>query len=126
MIPNPNDSGNSYRQNTWTWTKNCIKQTKGDKRTFIENLADEGDKRTFIENLADEKETVAKIQNIAALYKIIKTDAGYFRNSEVPVKHDINGYVITGVAETDPEMEITLRDHFQQRCAKQSSRHSSM
>ena len=48
--------------------------------------------------LADESETAAKTQNIAALYNITKTLAGGFRNSEVPLK-DINGNVITGVAE---------------------------
>ena len=48
--------------------------------------------------LVDEAETAANTQNIAALYNITKTLAGGFRNSEVPVK-DINGNVITGVAE---------------------------
>ena len=33
------------------------------------------------------------------MYKITKTVAGGFRNSEVPVKDDVNKNVITGVAE---------------------------
>ena len=37
------------------------------------------DKRTFIENLADEAETAAQIQNIATLYKITKALAGGFK-----------------------------------------------
>ena len=43
-----------------------------------------GDKRAFIEKLADEAETAKKTQNIAALYEITKTIAGGFKNSEVP------------------------------------------
>ena len=56
------------------------------------------DKKAVIEKLADEEETAAKTQNIVVLYKIIKTLAGGFRSSEVPVK-DVNGNVISGVAE---------------------------
>ena len=56
------------------------------------------DKGGSVEKLTDEAETAAKIQNIAALYKVINTLAGGFRNSEVPVK-DVNRNVITGIAE---------------------------
>ena len=59
---------------------------------------DESKNRAFFEKLADEADTAATTQNIAALYKITKTLAGGFKNSEVPVK-DVNGNVITGAVE---------------------------
>ena len=56
------------------------------------------DKRTFIENLADEAETAAQMQNMATLYKITKALAGRFKNCDIPMK-DADGVVITSVEE---------------------------
>ena len=55
------------------------------------------EKKAFIEKLADEAEVAAQTQNIATLYKITKILVGGFRNNDVPVK-GVNEDVIIGIA----------------------------
>jgi len=55
-------------------------------------------KRAFIEKPADEAETTAQNHNFAALYNITKTLASGFGNNEVPVKA-VYGNALIGVAE---------------------------
>ena len=54
MIQNPNNWGNKQQSGYLEMNKEVKRQTKSDKRAFIEKLADEA-------------ETAAKTQNVAAL-----------------------------------------------------------